>query len=72
LDPQMALEALVTLERDIKRAGEHDEDLRRMKSRHELVSKYAYASAQGSNHRKSRRDRGDVVRDLLGACLQKS
>jgi hypothetical protein len=66
---EKAKEALLLLEEDIKRASNHDDNLQADKPRFELVSKYAYAAAQGSNHRKSRRDRGDVVRELLTAAV---
>jgi len=59
--------ALCNLETDIKLVAEHDEGIKRDATRFELVSKYSYAAAQGSNHRKSRRDRGEIVRSLLNA-----
>jgi hypothetical protein len=56
---------LLRLEEDIRKAAEHDPTLTKDEARLKLVSNYAYAAAQGSNHRKSRRTRGEIVGGLI-------
>jgi hypothetical protein len=71
LKPGAVKEVLLALEADLKKPTT-EPSLKADASRYEVVTKYAYAAAQGSNHRKSRRDRGEVVRTLLVSTLPTS
>ncbi len=69
LEPTPVKEALLQLEADLKKPTS-DPGLQADAARYESVTKYAHAAAQGSNHRKSRRDRGDVVKSILVSTLR--